>query len=215
MNVFLETVFACFREMYSLTQTEYFAWVIAFALGPFLAIIKMLSFFQYYLFFRAVFCIEQLCIVAFQNALFFNIRCFFQTFFAWNNLNMFVEMFYACFTKIKSMTQTWYFALAIAFALWPFLAIFKMLYFSNISCFFEAFFAKNNFNVLVETLFRFIGNFIFGSKLSIWHGLCLCIKLAKTSEKSPYKDKKLVVLKRYLEEKKSDYNAKAIAQAKY
>ena len=41
-------------------KTKYFAWAIAFALWPFLAIFKMLSFFEYELFFRAVFCIEQL-----------------------------------------------------------------------------------------------------------------------------------------------------------
>ena len=59
-NVFVETFFACFRQFYFLTQTEHFAWAIAFALWPFLAIFKMPSFFQYQLFFGAVFCIEQL-----------------------------------------------------------------------------------------------------------------------------------------------------------
>ena len=43
-----------------LTKTGYFAWAIAFALWPFLAIFKMLSFFEYYMFFGAVFCIEKL-----------------------------------------------------------------------------------------------------------------------------------------------------------
>ena len=43
----VETFFACFRQFYFLTQTEYFAWAIAFALWPFLAIFKMLSFFEY------------------------------------------------------------------------------------------------------------------------------------------------------------------------
>ena len=41
------------------SKTEYFARAIAFALWPFLAIFKMLSFFEYKLFFRAVFCREQ------------------------------------------------------------------------------------------------------------------------------------------------------------
>ena len=59
-NVFLGTFFACFRQFYFLTQSEYFAWPIAFALWPFLAILNMLSFFEYQLFFRVVFCIEQL-----------------------------------------------------------------------------------------------------------------------------------------------------------
>ena len=47
MNVFVETFLACFRQVYFLTQSEYFAWAIAFALRPFLAIFKMLSFFEY------------------------------------------------------------------------------------------------------------------------------------------------------------------------
>ena len=45
--MFAETFFTCFREFYFLTQTEYFAWAIAFALWPFLAIFKMLSFLEY------------------------------------------------------------------------------------------------------------------------------------------------------------------------
>ena len=47
MNVFVETFLACFRQVYFLTQSEYFAWAIAFALRPFLGIFKMLSFFEY------------------------------------------------------------------------------------------------------------------------------------------------------------------------
>ena len=46
-NVFVEKFSPCFRQFYFLTQTEYFAWAIAFALWPFLAIFKMLSFFEY------------------------------------------------------------------------------------------------------------------------------------------------------------------------
>ena len=34
-KVFVETFFACFRQFYFLTQTEYFAWAIDFALWPF------------------------------------------------------------------------------------------------------------------------------------------------------------------------------------
>ena len=51
---------ACFSKFHFLTQTEFFAWAIAFALWPFLAIFKMVSFFEYKLFFAAVFCTEQL-----------------------------------------------------------------------------------------------------------------------------------------------------------
>ena len=47
-----------------MTQSDDFAKSIAFAWWPFLAIIKMLSFFEYELFFGAVFCIEQVqCVV--------------------------------------------------------------------------------------------------------------------------------------------------------
>ena len=42
-NVFLETFFACLRQFYFFTQTEHFAWAIAFPLWPFLVILKMLS----------------------------------------------------------------------------------------------------------------------------------------------------------------------------
>ena len=75
-----------------------------------------------------------LCIVAifghFQNALIFPILDFFlEPFFAYNNLNVFVQTFFACFRQFYFLTQTEYFAWAIAFALWPFLAIFKMLSF--------------------------------------------------------------------------------------
>ena len=45
--MFVETFFACFRQFYFSTQAEYFAWAIVFALWPFLAIFKMLSFFEY------------------------------------------------------------------------------------------------------------------------------------------------------------------------
>ena len=75
-----------------------------------------------------------LCIVAifghFQNALIFPILAvFLEPFFAWNNFNVFVEAFFACFKQFYVLSQTEYFAWAIAFALWPILAIFKMLSF--------------------------------------------------------------------------------------
>ena len=74
-----------------------------------------------------------LCIVAifghFQNALIFRILAVFWSRFLQNNLNVFVETFFACFRQFYFLTQSEYFAWAIAFALWPFLAIFKMLSF--------------------------------------------------------------------------------------
>ena len=113
--MFLETFLACFRQFYFLTQTEYFAWAIAFALWPFLAIFEMLSFFEYYLFFKP--------------------------FFPKNNFNVFLETFSACFRQFYFLTQTEYFAWAIAFALWPFLAIFEMLSFFEYYLFFTPFFS--------------------------------------------------------------------------
>ena len=47
LNVFVETFFVCLKQFYFLTQSEYFAWAIAFAMRPFLAISIMLSFFEY------------------------------------------------------------------------------------------------------------------------------------------------------------------------
>ena len=71
---------------------------------------------------NSVFCMgHSLCIVAmfghFQNALIFRILTrFSSTFFAMNNLNVFVETFFACFRQFYFLTQTEYFARAIAFA---------------------------------------------------------------------------------------------------
>ena len=153
-NMFVETFFTCFRQFYFLTQTEYFAWAIAFALWPFLAILKMLSLFVYYLFFGAVFlrrttllCLQKGFSHVLGNFIFWpklsilhglqplhcghfepvskcshfsNISSFLERFFAWNNSNVFVETFFACFRQFYFLTQTEYFAWAIAFALWPF-----------------------------------------------------------------------------------------------
>ena len=60
---------------------------------------------------------------------FSNINCFFEAFFAPNNFEVFVKTFLVCFRQFYFFTKTEYFAWAIAFALWPFLAIFKMLSF--------------------------------------------------------------------------------------
>ena len=63
-NVLVETFFACFRQFYFLTQTEYFALSMdSLCIVAILAFFKMLSFFEYKLFFGAVFCIEQLLCV--------------------------------------------------------------------------------------------------------------------------------------------------------
>ena len=41
-SVFVEKFLACFRQLYFLTQSKYFAWAIAFVLRPILAIFKRL-----------------------------------------------------------------------------------------------------------------------------------------------------------------------------
>ena len=114
--MFVETFLACFRHFYFLTQTEYFAWAIAFALWPFLPIFKMLLFFEYKLFF-------------FKCSHFSTISCFIKPFFAYNNSKVFFERLLACFRHLYFLNQTEYSARAIAFALWPSLAIFNVLSF--------------------------------------------------------------------------------------
>ena len=113
--MFVERFLARFRKFYFLTHTEYFAWAITFAMWPFLVIFKTLLFFEYLLVFLAVFCKEQL---------------------------VFVETFFACFRRFYFFTQTEYFAWAIAFALWPFLAILKMFSFFENELFFRAVFLR-------------------------------------------------------------------------
>ena len=64
----------------------------------------------------------------FQNALIFRILPgFWGRFFAYKNSKVFVERFFTCFRQFYFVTQTEYISRAIAFALWPSLAIFKML----------------------------------------------------------------------------------------
>ena len=58
--VSVDSFLICFRQFYIFTQSEDFAWARAFALRPFLVIFKMLSFFEYWLIFGAIFWIEQL-----------------------------------------------------------------------------------------------------------------------------------------------------------
>ena len=54
-NEVKQSFFAPFLQFYFLTQTEHFAWVIAHASWPIQAIFKLLSFFECYVFFAAVF----------------------------------------------------------------------------------------------------------------------------------------------------------------
>ena len=56
--VYADSFFICFWQFYFLTQTHDFTKPIAFAWRPFLPIFKVLSFFEYKVFFKAVFSIE-------------------------------------------------------------------------------------------------------------------------------------------------------------
>ena len=73
----VESFLICFWQFYFFTQTDDFANPIAFAWRPFLPIFKMLSFLEYYVFFRASFCIEQLyCVCRFVFDMFLAILIF-------------------------------------------------------------------------------------------------------------------------------------------
>ena len=54
----VESFLISFRQFFFLTQSYDFAKAIGFAWKPFLAIFKLVSFLEYEVFFRAVFCIE-------------------------------------------------------------------------------------------------------------------------------------------------------------
>ena len=55
----VESFLICLGQFYFLTKSDDFAKAIAFAWRPFLGIIKIVSFLEYQIFFRAVFCIEE------------------------------------------------------------------------------------------------------------------------------------------------------------
>ena len=59
-HVVVQSFFAFFWHFLILTQTDYFAWAIANAGWKFFGYLKMLSFFEYYVFFGAFFCPQQL-----------------------------------------------------------------------------------------------------------------------------------------------------------
>ena len=59
------------------------------------------------------------------------------------------------------MTQSDDFARAIAFALRPFLPIFKLSHFANITCFLKRFFAYNNNIVTVDSFLICLREFYF------------------------------------------------------
>ena len=83
-----------------MSQSEDFAWAIAFAWW---SILKMLSFLEYLVFFGAVF------------------------FFAENDCKWFVKWILRCFLEFQFLMQSKDFAWAIAFAWWPILKIISFL----------------------------------------------------------------------------------------
>ena len=98
-----------------MTQNDDFAKAIAFAWTPFLLILKLPDF--------------------------SSIGCFSQRVFAYNNYIVPVETFLICLREFHFLTQSDDSAKAIAFAWRPFLPIFKLSHFSNITCFLKRFFA--------------------------------------------------------------------------
>ena len=73
---------------------------------------------------------------------FSNISCFLDPFFLQNNFNVFVETFFRMFQAI------------LFFALWPFLAIFKMLSFLESQLFFRAVFCIEQLKCVSRDVFR-------------------------------------------------------------
>ena len=57
-NVVVDSFLICLRQFYFLTQSYDFSKAIGQALRPFLPTFKLVSFLQYEVFFRAVFCVE-------------------------------------------------------------------------------------------------------------------------------------------------------------
>jgi len=133
-----------------LTLTDNFAKAIAFALWPILAMMKKLRFFEYYLFLKAVFCIEQLKNVC---------RVFFSNFFG-----------------ILNFDPKWNFAKAIAFALWPILAMMEKLRFFEYYLFLRAAFCTEKLKNVSQVFFSmFLSILNFGPKWQFCKGYNLCI----------------------------------------
>ena len=82
---------------------------------------------------------------------FWNISCFLEPFFAQNNCNVLQKRFKHVFLHFKFWTQSDDFAKSIAFAWWPFLAIFKMVSFLEYQLLFGAVFCIEQLQCVVET----------------------------------------------------------------
>ena len=74
---------------------------------------------------------------------------------------MLAESFIACLWHFKFLTHTGHFAKAVAFALWPTLAIFKIVLFFEYYMSLEQIFAHNSCNVLAESYMVFFWHFQF------------------------------------------------------
>ena len=85
---------------------------------------------------------------------------------------MFLETFVAFFREFNFLTQTEYFALAVAFALWPFLAIFEMLsLFRILAVFWSPFLLRTTLVLLYIGFLHVFVNFNFGAKLASFQSL--------------------------------------------
>ena len=103
-NYYIVSVYSClmrFRQFYFVTEIDDFSKAIAFAYTPFFIMFKMVSFFDYQVFFERIF--------------------------AQNNYIVAVESFLIHFRQFYFVTQIDDFAKAIAFAYTPFFSIFKMV----------------------------------------------------------------------------------------
>ena len=145
-----------------MTQTDHFpkaigfAWAIVFAKWLFF---KLVSFLEYLVFFRAVFCTEQ-----------FYYSC---------------RMVFRMFLAFLIFDPNWPFCkgyrLCMGYSLCKMGVFNNLSHFSNIWCFFERLFAQSNLNVLVALVFRmflafliFDPNWLFSKRYRLRMGYSLC-----------------------------------------
>ena len=128
-----------------MTQSDDFAKSIAFSWWPFLVIFKMLSFFEYWLFSGAVFCIEQLqCVVETFLACYFDPK--------WRFWKVYSLCFVAIFVPFSQCFHCW-----------------------NISCFLEIFLHRTSAMCCRNVFSMFLYIFNFWRKVTILQSLWLLL----------------------------------------
>ena len=141
---FVEWILTCFLEFYFLTQSDDFAKAIAFAWWP---IFKMLSFLEYFVFFRAVFCTAQL----------------------WMICRVDFDMFFG----ILIFDPKWGFCKGYSLCM---MADFQMLSFLEYFVFFRAVFCTAQLEMICRMDFdMFFGILIFDPKWGFCKGYSLCM----------------------------------------